>query len=254
MFTLGRCRRHPSNRRTCVRLFRACAWCTGRSRTRARAQRFGKTVLRKQSITLEDLELVVALALPPSGHRSAEKGRILVPQGHGPLLHVELHCARLPAAERKGRLARPRRHTRADSAPRRPVSLLRALAWAPRSRHNRPSQSRQSCARRGRPRPWWPHRATLPPCMRWHASRESCHPVVVGELGLGVTPIKIFRWPPSGSTRRRCSRRQGRPRPCWGRQSCNRLLTCVRAKRLFFPPLPAAQTCRPPKTENTSYN
>ena len=136
-------------------------------RTRARAQRFGKTVLRKQSITLEDLELVVALALPPSGHRSAEKGRILVPQGHGPLLHVELHRARLPAAERKGRLARPRRHTRADSAPRRPVSLLRALAWAPRSRHNRPSQSRQSCARRGRPRPWWPHRATLPPCMRW---------------------------------------------------------------------------------------
>ena len=147
-------------------LLHNCFTCASTA-ARARAQRFGKTVLRKQSITLEDLELVVSLALPPSGDRSAEHGRILVPQGHGPLLHVELHRARLPAAERKGRLVRPRRHTRADSAPRRPASLLRALAWAPRSRHNRPSQSRQSCARRGRPRPWWPHRATLPPCMRW---------------------------------------------------------------------------------------
>ena len=62
----------------------------------------GKAVLRIHAIALEDLDLVVALALSPVRARLRRThGRKVVCKGHGPLLHVDLHRARLPAEERE---------------------------------------------------------------------------------------------------------------------------------------------------------
>ena len=62
----------------------------------------GKAVLRIHAIALEDLDLVVALALSPERARLRRThGRKVVCKGHGPLLHVDLHRARLPAEERE---------------------------------------------------------------------------------------------------------------------------------------------------------